>query len=99
MKKEYTLKEAELCNYCGGNGLVGLERDLPCDNCNGTGKESDEIVIERIVNNINSDQEEKLATYFHKGDGWAVHKDNWESAYENWVERLSKEELTKIIYG
>ena len=107
------LKEAQMCKTCAGAGGGNadylntdghLERGTGdwenCFDCGGDGLEHDEeIVKERIVENLNEDQEGKLKLYFIKNDGWNSNKDNYEELFDRWLGEVSLETLIKTIYG
>ena len=108
------LKEQSKCLECNGKGeLDVMERVYPnephmapigsetCDNCHGTGIEPDEqIILERIYDNLSDEDERKLQEEFNKSDefgGRAITKDNCEGLFEMWLEDLDLEEVTKIL--
>lgn len=105
-------KRCEECNGCGGghadymNSDHNLERGTgeweDCENCQGEGIEPDEdIIIERIIENLDIDQENKLQEYFinlKEFGGVAIIKDNCEDMFENWLGSVSLKTLEKVLY-
>lgn len=104
------------CEECGGVGEVNIMESVypgephmapigseKCFNCNGSGKEPNEdIIIERIVENLDIDQENKLQEYFvglGEVGGIPIIKDNCEDMFENWLGSVSLEVLEKVLYG
>ena len=54
-----------------------------CSNCLGSGIEpDDEVITERIINGLDSEQEDKLQEYFMENDGEGMVKDQIEDAFE-----------------
>lgn len=109
------LKQAKLCKECNGVGelrtmapvyqddiIQAPVGDVMCEHCNGAGEEQDEdIIVERIIENLTIDQENKLEKVFcdeREIGGIPIIKDNCENMFENWLGRLTLEELTKILY-
>ena len=109
------LKKAKMCVECKGNGGGNqdyensdhnIERGtgdwVNCDNCNGTGEETnEEIVVERIIEDLSEEQEEKLQKIFMEEreiGGIPITKDNCESLFESWLGKLLLEDLIKYIY-
>lgn len=99
--------ECSECKGCGGgyadymNADHNLERGTgnweDCINCNGTGKEpDDEIVVERIVENLTPEQEDKLLDVFVEEDCGCL-DDDMTDAFEAWLCNLSKEKLINIL--
>lgn len=110
------LKQAKICKECNGNG--GGHRDYlnsdgnwergtgdweNCDNCGGTGEEPDEeIVVERIIENLTLEQENKLQEIFNNEreiGGIPITKDNCEDLFDNWLGTLLLEDLIKYLYA
>lgn len=107
------IKEAKKCKDCKGYGTVstdyidadhniqrGAGDDVNCDNCNGSGEEPDEeIVVERIIENLTKEQEEKLQRYMidNYGGEMGVCKDNCEDLFETWLGKLLLSDLEKIL--
>lgn len=110
------LKKAKLCEECNGFGEVNtMESVYPgephmapigsevCDNCLGSGEEQDEeIIIERIIENLDIDQEKKLQEYFvslNEFGGIPIVKDNCEDLFVNWLGSVSLQTLEKVLYA
>ena len=110
------LKKAKQCEECNGIGEVStMEIVWPnephiadigtekCANCFGTGEEPDEaIVVERIIEDLDVDQENKLQEYFvglNEFSGILIIKDNCEDLFENWLGSVSLKTLEKVLYG
>ncbi len=108
------LKEEMKCLVCKGTGeLTTMESvyngsdshlqapvgSVACDNCGGMGLEPDEqIVLERIVENLSTEDEEKLQIYFMEDNGeLGINKDNCEDLFEGWLENMDLEEIIKIL--
>ena len=102
------------CLVCKGNGEYATMESVyggsdshiqapvgsvRCDNCGGSGKEpSESIVLERILNNLDSEDEEKLQIYFMENNGeLGITKDNIEGLFEGWLENLELEEIISIL--
>ena len=67
-----------------------------CDNCNGTGLEEDnDIVKERIIDNLTQEQEDKLKVDHSKS--YTGSDDDMPDKFEAWLVELSLEDLLKII--
>lgn len=67
-----------------------------CDNCNGTGlEEDDEIVKERIIDNLTEEQENKLKEDYSKS--YTGLDDDMSDKFEAWLFELTLEDLLKII--
>lgn len=105
------------CEECGGVGEVNTMESVysgadshikapvgseECVNCEGTGFEPDaDIVKERIVENLDVDQENKLQEYFvglSEYGGIPIIKDNCEDLFENWLESVPLKTLIKVLY-
>ena len=110
------LKKAKLCEECNGVGEVNtMESVYPgephmapigsekCANCIGSGYEPDEeVIVERIVEDLDVDQENKLQAYFvglNEYGGIPIIKDNCEDLFENWLGDVSLATLEKILDG
>jgi len=106
------LKQAKICKECNGNG--GGHRDYlnsdgnleratgdweNCDNCKGTGEEQDEeIIIERIIENLTPEQEDKLQEICFD-ELPAVLDDDMPDMFEHWLCNQSLEDLIKYLYA
>jgi len=110
------LKKAKLCEECNGVGEVSVMETVwagephmapvgseKCANCLGSGEEIDEeIVVERIIENLDIDQENKLQEYFvslKEYGGIPIIKDNCEDLFDNWLGSVSLKILEKVLYG
>lgn len=103
-------KKCEDCNGVGavstmesvypGTPDAGIQAPIgseTCENCAGTGEEQDEeIVKERIVDNLSAEQEKKLQDEFSKIET-GVLDDDLPDAFESWLVDLSLEEITNIL--
>ena len=104
--------KAEKCEKCNGKGEVstmepvyqddallgpvGMEK---CDNCLGTGKEPDEdIVVERIIENLTAEQEEKLQEEFADQDEGTL-DDDMPDAFETYLGTLNLADLKDILFS
>lgn len=110
-----TIKEAKKCDVCDGFGTLstdyydpidhlvqrGAGDDVECENCNGSGDELDEkIVVERIIEDLDIDQENKLQEYFvglGEVGGRPIINDNCEDMFENWLGSVSLKTLEKVL--
>ncbi len=111
LKEKNMFKEEKKCAECkgfggghqdylnsDGNWESGTGDFVKCENCSGTGLELDEeIVCERIMENLNPQQEEKLQQVFMKGEGWACNKDNCDDLFENWLTKLEVKDYERIL--
>lgn len=110
------IKKAKECDDCGGQGggyadYVNSDHHVErgtgdwedCPNCEGTGFEPDaDIVKERIVENLDVDQENKLQEYFtglREVGGVPITKDNCEDMFDNWLGSVPLVTLEKVLYG
>lgn len=108
------INEAKKCKECKGIGSFstdyidadhnvqrGAGDDVTCENCAGTGREPDEeIVQERIIENLSTEQEEVLQAKFMEEreiGGIPIIKDNYEDLFENWLGSLSLSTLEEYL--
>ena len=106
------IEQAKICETCKGAGeyktMDRVYNDDPaimapvgtetCSNCLGSGVEpDDEIVVERVLNNLSDEQEEKLQTYFMENDGAGYVKDQIEDAFDGWISNLNLADLIEIL--
>jgi hypothetical protein len=73
----------------------------PCSNCIGTGLEPyEDIVRERLLDNLTEEQEKKLKDYFiiqKESGGIPITKDNVEDLFEPWLSQLELLEVIELI--
>lgn len=107
-----TIKEAEMCKECNGAGggyanytnsdhnvEMGTGDWEKCENCNGTGIESDEdIIVERIVENLTKNQEEKLQAVCFESNPMVL-DDDMPDAFEAWLSNRTLSDFKKILYA
>ena len=105
------LKEAKKCKECNGIGEVSTMEKVwanephmapvgsaVCANCIGSGEEMDEdIVLERIVENLTREQEDKLQEICFD-DMPMVLDDDMPDMFESWLQDQSLEDLIEYLY-
>lgn len=107
--KEDFAKLVKMCKECAGAGGGNADEDdgeghiqrgvgdwENCYNCGGSGLEPDEEIIrERIVENLSAENEKKLQEYhagvYHGTD------DDMPDAFENWLGEISLTTLIEVL--